>query len=154
MIQRLITYLDSHRCGKTVDTGWTDTDLSVFRDIWSEVFVGTVQEEHGGGNRVIRVRCRLRPSMLTKLSIALGATLVSLAACISLPIAAAWAAGIGLLLARIRYRGTKLLAKLSEVVDSLAGEMSLIRVRPDQEMQRDSALSTSRPAPPRTEDIP
>ncbi len=135
LVQRLIAYLDARRCGKTIDTGWTDADLYVFRDLWAEVSIGTVQEEHGEGNRVIRVRCRLRASMLTRISIALGATLVALAACVSVPIAAAWAAGVGLLLAGARYRGTKLLAKLDEVVDELAGEMSLVRVHPEKEAE-------------------
>ena len=142
LIQRLLAYLDAHRCGTSIDTGWSEIDLYVFRDVWTAVSISTVQEEHGGGNRVIRVRCRLRTSMLTKTCIVLGATLVSLAACISLPVAAAWAAGIGLLLAGCWYRGAGLLVTLSEVVEELAGEMSLIRVRPDSEATKTSVLRT------------
>jgi O-antigen biosynthesis protein len=134
LIERLIGYLDSHRCGKTIDTGWSDTDLYVFRDVWSAVSISTVQEEHGGGNRVIRVRCRLKASTLAKISVLLGAALVSLAVCVSGPVAAAWSIGIGLLFAVAWSRGARLLATLGEVVDVLASDMKLVRVRPESEM--------------------
>ena len=50
LVQRLIALLDAHRCGKMIDTGWSESDLAVFRDIWTCVSVDTVQEEHGNGN--------------------------------------------------------------------------------------------------------
>jgi O-antigen biosynthesis protein len=139
LIARLIAYLDSHRCGKTIDTGWSDTDLYVFCDAWSVVAISTAQEEHGGGNRVLRVRFHLLASTLTRISIVLGATLVSLAACISWVIAVGWAAGISLLLAAARYRGAGLLAKLGEIVDDLAEELSLVRVRHEGEARKAAA---------------
>ena len=140
LVQRLVAYLDAHRCGKAIDTGWSDTDLYVFCDMWATVSFSTVQEEHGGGSRVVRTRCRLRASTPTKILMVLGATLVLLAACVNLPVAAAWAAAIGVLLAAARWRGTRLLAQLGEIIDELAGEMSLIRVDPGRTEKKAQAV--------------
>jgi GT2 family glycosyltransferase len=141
LVQRLIAYLDAHRCGKTVDTGWSEDDLDVFRDVWTRVSVETVQEEHGCGNRVVRVRSRLHTSTLTKLFLAVGATLVAMAAMISLPVAIGWTAFLALLLAWAWYRGAELHAKIIEVVDDLAREMAMLPVRPESETRAAGATA-------------
>jgi hypothetical protein len=141
LVQRLVAYLDAHRCGKTVDTGWLDNDLEVFRDIWSSVSIDTVQEEHGGGNRVVRVRSRLHTSTLTKTCLAVGAALVSMASLISPAVAVGWSVGITLLLARAWYRGAALHSKISELIDDLAREMSLVRLRPESEVQPSATIN-------------
>ena len=46
-----------------------DWDLEIHCDRWTVVRVCTVQEEHGGGKRCVRVRYRLRASGLLRLSV-------------------------------------------------------------------------------------
>jgi GT2 family glycosyltransferase len=136
LVQRLIAYLDAHRCGKTVDTGWSHSDLEVFRDIWTRVSIDTVQEEHGGGKRVVRVRSQLHTSTLTKIFLAAGAALVSLAVLVlsnKPAVAIGWSVSIAVLLAWAWYRGAGLHAKIVEVVDDIARDMALVRVRPESE---------------------
>ncbi len=126
LIQRLVTHLDAHRCGKTIDTGWTDTDLQVFRDVWAVVAVSTVQEEHGSENRVIRVRAHLHTSRLTKILAVLGCIVIALGAWISIPLGVAWTLTFLFLLFAAWYRGSVLASKLIEIVDELAVGMGLV----------------------------
>jgi hypothetical protein len=63
----VIAYLNEHRWGKTIDSGWENWDLEIYCHPWTVVQVCTAQEDHGGGRRLIRVRYRLRPSSYTKL---------------------------------------------------------------------------------------
>jgi hypothetical protein len=141
LVQRLAAYLDAHRCGKTVDTGWMENDLEVFHDIWTRVSIDTVQEEHGEGKRVVRVRSRLHTSTLTKTFLAVGAALVSLASLISPAVAVGWSVGITLLLGWIWYRGSLLHSKIGEMIDELAQEMSLVRLRPESDERPGVATS-------------
>jgi GT2 family glycosyltransferase len=150
LVRRLVSYLDAHRCGKTVDTGWSDNDLEVFRDIWTRVSIDTVQEEHGSGNRIVRVRSRLHTSTLTKTCLVVGAILVSMATFISPAVAVGWSIGITLLLGRAWYRGALLHSKLSEVIDGFALEMSLVRVDPENDVRLADPIIVAPPivAPP------
>ncbi len=151
LVQRLIAYLDAHRCGKTVDTGWSDSDVEVFRDIWTRVSVDTVQEEHGGGKRVVRVRSRLHTSTLTKIFLVAGAVLVSLAVLVLAnkpAVAVGWSVGIALLLWWAWYRGAGLHAKIIEVVDDIARDMGLVRIRLESESRPTASASECRSSPP------
>jgi len=56
LLARIIDRLDAQRWRQTLDSGWTDMDLEVFRDPWDALAIRTVQEEHGEEKRVIRVK--------------------------------------------------------------------------------------------------
>ncbi len=92
-----------------------------------------MQEEHGSGKRVLRVRSVLHTSTLTKISLVLGAALVSLAAVVSPAVALAWSVCITLLLGWAWYRGAELHAKIIEVVDDIARDMGLVRLGPERQ---------------------
>ena len=62
LLNRLTAYLSEHRWGKAIDAGWSEWDLKVACYPWSTLRVCTVQEDHGSGNRLIRVRYRQKPS--------------------------------------------------------------------------------------------
>jgi hypothetical protein len=66
LLHDVIRALSTHRCSVTVDTGWLESDLEVFRGPWTAVQLRTVQEEHGAGNRLVRVAYMLRLSALSK----------------------------------------------------------------------------------------
>jgi hypothetical protein len=57
-----IVYLNEHRWGRAIDSGWSPWDLEIYCHPWTVVRVVTTQEEHGGQKCLIRVRYTLRPS--------------------------------------------------------------------------------------------
>jgi GT2 family glycosyltransferase len=73
-----------------VDQGWSDWDLEVRGGFWSRARVKVATEYHGAGRRVLRVKCALRTSLLTRCvgagALLLGALAVTLGS--PLPIAA------------------------------------------------------------------
>lgn len=58
----VILYLNEHRWGRALDSGWSAWDVEIYCHPWTIVRVLTAQEEHGGDKRLVRVRYRLRPS--------------------------------------------------------------------------------------------
>jgi GT2 family glycosyltransferase len=86
----VVVYLNEHRWGKALDSGWGDWDLEIHCHPWTVVRVCTVEEEHGGNRHLIRVRYRLRPSGHLNLVAAVGGAATAIAACfLSWPVTAA-----------------------------------------------------------------
>jgi hypothetical protein len=54
-----LAHLLEHRWGTTIDSGWADWDFQVHYHPWTLLQVSTVQEDHGSGKRLIRVRYRM-----------------------------------------------------------------------------------------------
>jgi GT2 family glycosyltransferase len=50
------------------DRGWSDWDLEVYGGLWSRGRVKVATEYHGEGLRVLRAKCMVRGSLLTRLS--------------------------------------------------------------------------------------
>ena len=73
-----IAYLLEHRWGTAIDSGWSDWDLEFSRDSWTVVRVSTVQEDHGSGRRLIRLRYVLRPDSLVSVGLGLAIAEVGL----------------------------------------------------------------------------
>lgn len=61
LLSVVVAYLTERRWAKVVDPGWSDRDLVIYCHPWTEVRVCTVQEDHGSGRRLIRVRFQMRP---------------------------------------------------------------------------------------------
>ena len=59
-----------------VDQGWNDRDLTIHRSIWSTADLKVAVENHGGSRRFFRIRCRVRESVLSRISL-VGFTLLS-----------------------------------------------------------------------------
>jgi GT2 family glycosyltransferase len=53
-----------------VDQGWSEWDLEVYGGLWSRARVKVATEYHGAGRRVLRVKCSLQGSLLTRLGAA------------------------------------------------------------------------------------
>ena len=51
ILRRAVAFMEVHRWGKMLDTGWLDWDISVYCDSGLVLKVVTVQEEHGQGKR-------------------------------------------------------------------------------------------------------
>jgi hypothetical protein len=60
--------MNEHRWGTVLDSGWFRWDLEVYCGAGLILKVITVQEEHGSGRRLVRVRYRLLPTGLHKLA--------------------------------------------------------------------------------------
>jgi GT2 family glycosyltransferase len=123
----VVLYLNEHRWGRAIDSGWSDWDVAIYCHPWTVVEVSTAQENHGGSKRLIRVRYRLRPSgylnTLAALAVAGGAaaacwwpwpalasTAVVLAGCLGL-----W------------RRGTSRAAQVLALFDRWAEDLGMVR---------------------------
>jgi GT2 family glycosyltransferase len=128
LLRRVIAHLEERHCGKSIDTGWSDCDLEVFRDPWTLVRIKTAQEDHGAGRRLVRVRHHVRWSKLAKAGILLGSATALLLALSGTAAVAAWTATLLVLLAVAWWRGTRLLAHMAALFDNLAQDMGLVRI--------------------------
>ena len=126
VVQRTAEELAAGRWGVTLDAGWSDWDVEVFGHPWTCVRVTSVQEEHGEGKRLVRLRYRFGPTWL-------GTTvLVAMAA--SVAFAAAFNPGVAAVLGGIASmavlwtagRGGRLAARIRDAFDRNARGIGLI----------------------------
>ncbi|MHB1562034.1 MAG: glycosyltransferase, partial [Isosphaeraceae bacterium] len=64
LLRRGAEELIALRWGKETDSGWSDWDLVFSRWPWAVVRVASVQEDHGSGRRLFRLRYTLKPDGL------------------------------------------------------------------------------------------
>ncbi len=127
LLQRVVSHLEAHGCGKLIDTGWTDADLEVFHDPWKTVRMCTMQEDHGSGQRLIRIRYQQRLGGLAKAVAILGIVATIVGIDVGRGAGLACAAATAACLGAVWYSGRRLLHKLARVVDELALGMGLTR---------------------------
>jgi O-antigen biosynthesis protein len=80
LLNAVVHYLTERRWAKVVEPGWTDRDLVIYCHPWTEVRVCSVQEDHGSGRRLIRIRFQMCPRASFWLAIVLSSLAVALAA--------------------------------------------------------------------------
>jgi len=99
LVGGLMRFLVPQKYFVQMDEGWSDWDLKISRGLWSRAFVLVCTENHGGEQRVLRVRCSLRMSRLGSvlLRVLIAATAVSLIAGVTTPIVLAAALAVGCL---------------------------------------------------------
>jgi GT2 family glycosyltransferase len=136
LLSLVIARLNELRCGKTIDSGWSEWDLQIYAHSWTTVLVSTTHENHGGNNRLIRVRYRLRLREHTKLLVMAG-----LLAATSAVALWAWlpavAAGLGtLFLFGVWWRGTIVAGQAVAVVDRMAASLGLWRCDSEGKAER------------------
>jgi GT2 family glycosyltransferase len=78
ILHRLLEILSARRYFVRVDRGWSDWDLEVHGGIWSRAQIKVCGEDHGHARRVLRVKCALRTSPLTRMTLAVSALLAGL----------------------------------------------------------------------------
>jgi hypothetical protein len=127
--------LADRRWGVAYDSGWEAWDLELHGHPWSRIEVRSVQEEHGGGKRLIRIGVRLRPSATAAL-LGVGGSLALLgltaertlltAEPVPPLLAAAVAAPLLVAAALIWARGRRLAAAAVAAFDAAARELGLI----------------------------
>jgi hypothetical protein len=62
ILGRAVVFLDEHRWGRVLDTGWCEWDIAVYCASGLILKVVTAQEDHGRGRRLIRIRYQLGPT--------------------------------------------------------------------------------------------
>jgi GT2 family glycosyltransferase len=137
LLNLVVTSLTAPRWGKVIDAGWSAWDLALYCHPWTVIQVCTAQQDYGSGNRLIRVRYRLRPSgYLRALAVAAALAAVAAVGLLSRPATveaavclaiccAGWAGCAGLW-----WRGTYRASQAVAVIDALASGMGLIRCQP------------------------
>ena len=113
------------RWGVTLDTGWSDWDAEVFGHPWTCLRLTTVQEDHGSGRRLIRLKFRFAPTWLTWTALAAAGLSIALAACWQPAVAVVIGLIAALAFAGAHRRGVRLAGKILEAIDRSAGEMGL-----------------------------
>jgi GT2 family glycosyltransferase len=130
LLNQVVRYLNEHRWGKVVDSGWENWDLQIYCHAWTVVQVHTAEEDHGGGHRLMRVRYRLRPSGYTRTLLVIAALAGAGAGLMP-----SWVLGIesGFLVALCLaawWRGTRRASQAIAVFDMVARRLNLIRCEP------------------------
>jgi GT2 family glycosyltransferase len=126
LLQGLQAAITARRYFVLVDKGWSDWDLEVHGGLWSRARIKVATEYHGEGRRVLRVKCALQGSLLTRLggagTLLLGALGVALGsppiAAVGLGAAALGATAFareGLNLIRTLHRGLTDVARQSKL---------------------------------------
>jgi len=69
LLHGVIDFLLRHKYFIVIDQGWSDWDIEIYRGLWSRVQVKMCTENHGGGKRLLRVRCALRMSRLATMAL-------------------------------------------------------------------------------------
>ncbi len=142
ILRRAVAFMEVHRWGKMLDTGWLDWDLSVYCDSGLVLKVVTVQEEHGQGKRMIRIRFQLVPS--ARLRVVATVSLVALAlVALTYPRVAMAAAALALALGvRAWVRGLSAAARVVTLFGALAQELNLIPCSEAPQSQLPSEISS------------
>ena len=69
LLYAVIEFLVPRKHLIAIDQGWNDRDVTVYRGIWSQADLKLAVENHGGGKRLFRTRCRVRESLLSRISL-------------------------------------------------------------------------------------
>ncbi len=126
ILGRAVAFLDEHRWGRVLDTGWCEWDMAVYCDAGLILKVVTAQEDHGRGRRLIRIRYQLGPT--ARLRVIGAVSLVALAV-VAQPYprlaigAAALALGLGV---RAWVRGLAAATRVMALFRAKAHQMDLI----------------------------
>jgi len=136
LLEDAIATLRAGRWGVTLDTGWSPFDAEIFGHPWTCLRVTTVQEEHGSGRRLVRLRSRLQPTWVAWTALAAAAVTIALASVWNPPVAAVLACGALLVTLGIRARGTRLAAQIADAFDQAAAGLGFLPCRPDGRGER------------------
>ncbi|MBI1745704.1 MAG: glycosyltransferase [Acidobacteria bacterium] len=132
LLDSMVAYLSERRWAKNVDPGWSDWDIEMYCHLWTALQIRTVQEDHGGGKRLIRVQYRLRLTKATKTLAVLGAIASAVLTYFhKLPAAVAVLALITLI-GGFWWRGAGLAARAVAAFDAIARGMRFIRCEPSR----------------------
>jgi O-antigen biosynthesis protein len=123
----VVRRLEELRWPKVIDAGWSEWDLEILRHSWTKVQICTVQEEHGGKKRLIRMRYRVRLRGFAAIGALCGLLLIASAGSVQSSWAAAIMLAVPVCAAVLWRRCAMRAAEVLRVIDAAASEMNLIR---------------------------
>jgi hypothetical protein len=103
---------------------------------WTLLRLCTAQEDLEGGKHVVRVRCGMRPTELAGVVGAMGIAAVAVLTGLNKWLGATAAAMLAAAAAVAWWRGAGFAARAVQMLDGLAREMRLVRLRPGVEGDR------------------
>jgi hypothetical protein len=142
ILERALAFLDEHRWGRVLDTGWCEWDMAVYCDSGLILKVVTAQEDHGRGKRLIRIRYQLGPT--ARLRVIGAVSLVALAV-VAQPYPRLAMAAVALVLGlgvRAWVRGLSAATRVMALFRAQAHQMDLIDC--SEETRAPSAPAVSR----------
>jgi hypothetical protein len=135
LLALVIDYCNEHHWQKVIDAGWTTWDLQVYNDRWTLVEFCTTQQNHGGGKRLIRVRCRFRARSLLWLTAGAGLLVAALCLPVNELVALGVAAAVPIALGAMWWRGIALAGRATTVFSMMALKLNLHRCHgPEREV--------------------
>ncbi len=137
LLQRVIEFLHPRRYQVAIDQGWSEWDIEVHRGLWARGKLLVAVENHGGGKRVLRVRCGVHASFLARLLGAVAAGMIALTAMLAeAPVAVALGLIALLAFGAIASAVLGLGRVLHQVVEIVADRLGLIAVPADAPAER------------------
>ena len=129
LLERVRDAMTARRYLVVPDQGWSHWDLEVHGGIWAVARIRACGENHGGHRRVLRVRCALRPSGATALSLGACAAIAGGASLFSMPaLAVAGAVGVIGVLGLAVAEAASLARSVYEVLKRAARQVRLLYV--------------------------
>jgi hypothetical protein len=128
LLNMVTAYLTERRWAKETGAGWEAWDLVIYCHPMTEVYVTTVQEDHGSGRRLIRARFLMRLGTAARLAVGLG-----LVAAAAVGASVDWIAGAGIAAGVLAVTGIGWLsaarraARAVAVFDHAAQKLGLFR---------------------------
>ena len=127
LLTGLMDFLLPQKYFVVADTGWSKWDLKIARGLWSRALVTVCSESHGGGKRLLRVRCAMRASSLARVLLRCYAALAAGSLILGAPAAAVAVFAVGMVnLGVIGWRLVtfgRIMHRIIEAVGSQAGLM-------------------------------
>ena len=129
-LSELVRQLDQSGIPTTVHEGWTDSDLDIYPHGWTALHLCTVQEDHSGGHRLLRMRVDMRPNVQMWWACAGLVVLTYLALLTPAWVAAVGASGLAMLVALAWREGVRRRRLLVAHADRAAQAIGLFAMQP------------------------
>jgi glycosyltransferase involved in cell wall biosynthesis len=131
LLEGLMDSLRPQKYFVVADTGWSKWDLKIARGLWSRALVTVCSENHGGGKRLLRVRCAMRSSSLARVLLRTYAALAAGSLILGAPVAALVFLAIGI--ANFGVIGWRLVTFgriMQRIIEAVASQVRLIPADP------------------------
>jgi len=129
------------------DTGWNGWDLKIARGLCSRALVTVCSEDHGGGKRLLRVRCAMRLSQLALLVLRSSAALTAFALMLDWPLAGAVIGAIGIVNAGVMgWQLIRFGQLIHRIIEAVAKQAQLMPIEPKARARSEKRRWTRRSA--------